>query len=187
MAQYGSCTFMAKRFQGNNKLELSWCQKGKWDHRWMEHWFYVKMTGQTITYDDGTEETVYPLAFVMSEMSPLSRVTPPSKATPKRQACDRAFALAWRYSGGQDLVEETVAANFWPLGRRNDHFHIEMVQVPMYGPAEGIPFPCFERALLAEQDHGAYVAEVEEAARGVAGAMSDRENLARKSESGAMP
>jgi hypothetical protein len=67
---------MAKRFQGNNKLELSWCQMGKWDRGWMEHWFYVKTTGQTITYDDRMEETVYPLASVMSEMSPLSRVTP---------------------------------------------------------------------------------------------------------------
>jgi len=48
MAQYGSYTFMAKRFQGNNKLELSWCQKGRWDRGWMDHWFYMKMTGQTI-------------------------------------------------------------------------------------------------------------------------------------------
>lgn len=91
---------MVKRFQGNNKFELSWCQKGKWDCGWMEHWFYVKTMGQTITYDDGTEETVYPLASIMSEMSPLSRVTPPSKATPKRQACERAFGLAFCYSRG---------------------------------------------------------------------------------------
>jgi hypothetical protein len=57
----------------------------------------------------------------------------------------------------------------------------------VYGPAEGIPFPRFERALPTEQDHDAYVAEVEEATRGIAGVMSDREYLAQKSELGAMP
>jgi hypothetical protein len=71
VAQYGSCTFMAKRFQGVNKLELSFCQNEKWDRGRMEDWFYVRTTGQTLTYDDGLEETIYPLASVMSEMSPL--------------------------------------------------------------------------------------------------------------------
>jgi hypothetical protein len=89
-------------------------------------------------YDDGTEEMIYPLASVMSEMSPLSRVNSPVKATPERQACDKAFALACRYCGFKDLTEEMVAANFWPLERRNDHFRIEMVQVLVFGPTEGI-------------------------------------------------
>jgi hypothetical protein len=93
----------------------------------MEHWFYVRTTGQTFTYNDGTEDTIYPLASIMSEMSPFPRVNPPAKATPERQACDKAFALACRYSRGRDLIEEMVTANFWPLGRRNDHFRIEMV------------------------------------------------------------
>jgi hypothetical protein len=31
---------------------------------------------------------------------------------PKREACERAFALACRYSGGWDLVEEMVVSNF---------------------------------------------------------------------------
>jgi len=30
--QYGSCTFMSKRNQGADRLEISFCQKGKWDH-----------------------------------------------------------------------------------------------------------------------------------------------------------
>jgi hypothetical protein len=73
------------------------------------------------------EETIYPLASIMLEMSPLSRVNPLAKATPERQACDKAFALACRYFGGRDLIKEMVVANFWPLGRRNDRFRIEMV------------------------------------------------------------
>jgi hypothetical protein len=143
--------------------------------------------GQTITYDDGMEETIYPLASIMLEMSPLSWVNPSTTATLERQACDKAFALVCRYFGGQDLIEGMVAANFWPLRRRNDHFRIEMVQVPVFGPTEGIPFPCFDRVLPTKQDRNTYVAEVEEAAREIAGAMSKKEYLACKSDAGTMP
>jgi hypothetical protein len=97
---------MAKRFQGVDKQELSFCQKEKWDRGWMEDWFYVRTTGQTLTYDDGSEETIYPLASVMFEMSPLCRVAPPTQVSTERQACDKAFALVCRYSGGWDLVED---------------------------------------------------------------------------------
>jgi hypothetical protein len=63
----------------------------------------------------------------MSEMAPLSKVNPPAEITPEREACERAIALACRYSGGQDLVEEMVASNFWPLRKRNEGFHTEMI------------------------------------------------------------
>jgi hypothetical protein len=103
---------MAKRFQEGERLEISWCQKNKWDRGWMKHWFYVNTTGMTVTYDDGTEETIWPLASVMSDMSPLSRVNPSTEVTPEREACDRAFALACCYSRGHDLIEEMVASNY---------------------------------------------------------------------------
>ena len=32
--------------------------------------------------------------------------------SPAREACDRAFALACRYSGGRDLVEEIMASDY---------------------------------------------------------------------------
>jgi hypothetical protein len=38
----------------------------------MRHWFYVRTTGMTVTYDDGTEEMVWPLASTMTDMSSLS-------------------------------------------------------------------------------------------------------------------
>ena len=41
IAQYGSCAFMVKRQQGESRLEISWCQKNKWDKDWMKYWFYV--------------------------------------------------------------------------------------------------------------------------------------------------
>lgn len=51
--------------------------------------------------------------------------------------------MACRYSGGRDLVEEMVAANCWPLGKNRLSFHLENVQVPVFGGAEGVPFPRF--------------------------------------------
>jgi hypothetical protein len=85
------------------------------------------MTGQTLTYDDGSEETIYPLASIMSEMSLLCQVAPLAWVSTERRSCDKAFALACRYSRGRDLVKEMVAANYWPLGQRNNCFQIEMV------------------------------------------------------------
>jgi hypothetical protein len=82
----------------------------------------------------------YPMASVMSEMKPLSKVAPSEEMTPERVACDRAFALACRYSGGRDLVEVMVASNYWPLDKRNLEFRIEMVNIPVYGLASGVPF-----------------------------------------------
>jgi hypothetical protein len=68
-----------------------------------------------------------------------------------------------------------VASNYWPLGRRNESFRIEIVQVPVFGPAEGIPFLRFGRELPPGQDRCAFVMEIEEAARQIAGNMSDKE------------
>jgi hypothetical protein len=70
-------------------------------------------------------------------------VAPSSEITPHRQACDKVFALACQYSKGCDLVEEMVAAKFWPLGKSRPSFKVEMVHLPIYGLADGIPFPHF--------------------------------------------
>jgi hypothetical protein len=40
-------------------------------------------------------------------------------------------------------VEEMVASNYWPLGKRNPEFSIDMVNVPVYGPAKGGSLPVF--------------------------------------------
>ena len=49
--------------------------------------------------------------------------------------------------GGRDLVEETVSLDFWSLGHRNESFRLDRVQVLVFGPSEGLPFPCFVREL----------------------------------------
>jgi hypothetical protein len=85
--------------------------------------------------------------------------------TPETEACNRAFALACRYSGGRDLVKEIMASNYGPLGKRNLEFTIEMVNVPVYGPAEGVPFPRFNHELQEGEDKKTFTAMVEEGAR----------------------
>ena len=122
--QYGSCTFMSMRNQGVDRLEISFCQKGKWDRGWLEQWFYVKTYRVRSTTEDGEEVSEYPLTSRMEEMAPHTRVDPPEEVSPTREACDQAFAAACRYSGGRDLVE-IMASNYWPLGNNNPAFRLE--------------------------------------------------------------
>ena len=108
---------MPQRAQRGKKLEISFAQKNKWSKDWMQYWFYVRTKGMTSTGLDGKKNTHYPLAFVMTLMRPLTQGILCLRTEEGCTACDRAFALAYRYSGGRDLVEEMVAANYWPLGR----------------------------------------------------------------------
>ena len=116
---------MSKRNQGVDRLEISFCQEGKWDRGWLEQWFYVKTYGVRSTTEDGEELSEYPLTSRMEEMAPHTRVDPPEEVSPTREACDQAFAAACRYSGGRDLVEEIMASNYWPLGKNNPAFRLE--------------------------------------------------------------
>jgi hypothetical protein len=113
----------------------------------------------------------------MLEMKPLAKFTLSEEMTPKREACERAFALACLYSGCRDLVEEMVASNCWPLGKYQPAFSIEMVKVPVYGLAKGIPFPRFEIELKAGKDKTEFAAMVEQGAREIVGEITDKEYL----------
>ena len=94
IAQYGSCTFMVKRQQGESWLEILYCQKNKWDKDWMHYWFYVQTFGVTSNHEDRKKITRYPHASVMTEMKALTKVTPSEEITPHREACNKAFTLA---------------------------------------------------------------------------------------------
>jgi hypothetical protein len=113
--------------------------KNKWDKDWMKYWFYMQTFGVTTTHEDGKKR--FSLASVMIEMKPLTKVNPSEEMTPQREACDKTFALAYHYPGGRDLVKEMVASNCWLLGKSRPSFKIEMVNIPVYGPTEGVPFP----------------------------------------------
>lgn len=97
----------------------------------------------TSTGEDGKKVVRYPLASTVSDMRPLTRVTPGSSLDPLRVACNKAFALACRYSGGHDLVEEMVASKCWPLGKYRPEFKLEKVKLPVFGHEDGVLFPHF--------------------------------------------
>ena len=119
--------------------------------------------------------------------NPLAKVNPSDEMTLEREACDSAFTLACRYSGGRDLVEEMVATRFWPLGKSKPLFKIEMVNLPVFGEAEGVPFPCFEIALSEEESPDDFVAVVEQEACEIVSDITDKEFPARRSIAGSMP
>jgi hypothetical protein len=57
----------------------------------MKYWFYIQTYNMTHTFEDGMKVVRHPLASVMSEMKPLSKVAPSEEMTLEREACDRAF------------------------------------------------------------------------------------------------
>ncbi|XP_021317600.1 uncharacterized abhydrolase domain-containing protein DDB_G0269086-like [Sorghum bicolor] len=153
----------------------------------MRAWFYVRTPAASKTLDDGSVDKVYPYASLMKELKPFSKVDPSQEMSEERLACDKAFALACRYSGGRDLVEEMVAADYWPLGRRTDEFTIEMVQVPVFGPPEGLPFPRFGAGIPEDETKESFLDRVEVSARRIVGKISEKEYLQRRSALGTMP
>jgi len=127
----------------------------------------------------------------MKLLRPIHKVDPSKPVLEEqleaRLACDKAFALACQYSGGRDLVEEMVTADYWPLGRRTDEFTIEMVQVPVFGPPKGLPFPRFGAGLPEDETKESFLDRVEVSARRIVGKISEKEYLQRKSVLGTMP
>ena len=72
-----------------------------------------------------------------------------------------------------------VASDFWPLGRRNKDFMIEMVQVPVFGPPKGLPFPCYGKKLEEGETKEPFLEWVEATAQRILDKMTDQEYLAR--------
>jgi hypothetical protein len=59
-------------------------------------------------------------------------------------------------------VEEMVATKFWPLGKSRPSFTVEMVHLPVYGPADGIHFPHFVIKLSEDETPEEFSAIVEQ-------------------------
>jgi hypothetical protein len=108
----------------------------------MWYWFYVRTYSVTSIDGDGKKFTRYPLTSIMNAMKPSMQVTPSSEVDPHCKACNKAFALACRYSGVHDLVEEMVASKCWPLGKARPSMKLEMVKLPVFSEEAGVPFPC---------------------------------------------
>jgi hypothetical protein len=120
-------------------------------------------------------------------MKPSAQGTPGPGTAEGRGACDRAFALSCRYSRGQDLAEEMVATNYWPLGRRMPAMIIEMVHLSVFSEGVGVPFPRFGFQWKEDRVAEKFVKSVEAGVREILGEMSDKEYLARRAIAGTMP
>ena len=128
----------------------------------------------TSTGSDGKKNTRYPLASVMTPMRPLTQGTLGPGIEEGREACDRAFSLACRYSRGCNLVEEMVVANCWPLGRNKLAMTIEMVGLPVFGEDAEVPFSCFGFEKKVGWAVEKLVKSAKAGARKILGEMSDR-------------
>ena len=95
--------------------------------------------------------------------------------------------MACRYSRGRDLVEEMVASNCWLLGKSRLLFKIEMVNILVYGLAEGVPFPRFGIKLLEGESVEDFMSSMEEGAWEIVGNIFDREFLTWRAVGGTMP
>jgi hypothetical protein len=168
-------------------MEISFCQKGKWDRGMLEKWFYVKTYGVRCTADDGLEVMEYPLTMTMDEMKPHMRVDPPEVISPAWEACDRAFVAMCHYSRGRDLMEEIMGSNYWPLGRDNPAFRLEIVKLPVFRPKAGVPFPRFGQSLAEGVTKEGFVSDVEEATVGLVGKVSERKYTSQRLAAGTMP
>jgi len=62
-----------------------------------------------------------------------------------------------------------------------------MVQVPVFGPPEGLPFPRFHAGLPEGETKESFLDRVEVSARRIVGKISEKEYLQRKSALGTMP
>jgi len=84
-------------------------------------------------------------------------------------------------------VEEIMASNYWPLGKNNLAFRLEQVKVLVFRPEARIPFPHFGRSLGEGVMEDGFVSEVEEAAIGLVGKISEHEYTSRRAVVGTMP
>ena len=175
--------FMLQRNQKGEKLEISFAQKNKWSKDWMQYWFYVRTEGMTSTSSDRKKNTRYPLASVMTPMRPLTQGTPDLGTDKGHEACNRALALACRYSGGRDLVKEMVAANCWPLNRNWPTMPILMVSLPVFSEGVGVPFQRFGFEKKEDQAMEKLVKSAEVGAHEILGEMY----LARQAITSEMP
>lgn len=123
----------------------------------------------------------------MGPIQALPSVDPSEEISPEREACDKAFMLACRYSGCRDLVEEMVAAKYCPLAKDRPPIRIENVLLPIFGEAVGVPFPRVDLKLVEGQTTMEFVSMIELMACEIIGDISLREYTARRAEASNMP
>lgn len=158
-AQSGCCSFHPRRsnkVQKIERIELSFCQKNKWEDEWVQYWFYAKIA---FSASDPSCGVSYPLAmkvrlFIYVTKADFRRTVPGYKD------CCVAFASAAGVISGRDLIEEFLAAKVWPLtdGWLPGNFS----KIEISGLMDKLPFPKFHLERPAGVSDDLIVEEVEQ-------------------------
>ena len=136
--QSGCCSFHPRRTnrtQGIDKMELSYCQKNKWEDDWEQYWFYAKIGFPSGSSSEGV---YYPLAAKVEEFKHVSKAHF-RRTSASYKECYSTFASAARVVGGRDLIEEYLAAKVWTLTR--DWLPGTFSKVRVAGLKDKLPFP----------------------------------------------
>ena len=107
-AQSGCCSFHPRRTnktQGIDRIELSYCQKNKWEDDWEQYWFYAKIGFPSVDSSGGVS---YPLASKVAEFKHTTKADFRRTAAGYKECCS-AFASAACVVSGRDLIEEYLA------------------------------------------------------------------------------
>ena len=113
-AQSGCCSFHPRwvnKVQKIERIELSFCQKNKWEDDWEQYWFYTKIGFPSVEPSEGVS---YPLAAKIEEFKHITKADF-RRTVAGYKECYSAFASTTRVVGGRDLIEEYLAAKVWPL------------------------------------------------------------------------
>ena len=89
------------------KMELSYCQKNKWEDDWEQYWFYAKIGFPS---DNSSEGVYYPLATKVEEFKHVSKADF-RRTSAGYKECYSAFASEARVVGSRDLIEEYLAVD----------------------------------------------------------------------------
>jgi hypothetical protein len=160
--QFGIINFHARR---GGDVGLTQAVKNKWSARWTKAWFYWKVPLQACSQGG---KYVHALR---SHMSCLNFWMKPSFECTDDDLSDNAFVWASKHIGGQDVMEEFIVCNVWPLAV-GISFEQVKVGVTLVSKLK-VPL---SRFAVAREDDAKFLARVEKEARVLVGSYTHPEH-----------
>jgi hypothetical protein len=153
IAQFGSISFHPSRF--GNRARLTPAMRNKWTSGWDGHWFYCRVP--LVEGKDFKGPRTYPLS---SQTIRLTYEMDASSSCDFEDADFKAFVDATSLIGGLDAVEEFLARDLSPLGRRFG-FLVETKESPLSKII--LPMPQISTAIAERESPAKFVACIEKA------------------------
>lgn len=153
-----------------DRVELSFCQRNKWDDDWAQYWFYAKIAFPSSSSSRGSN---FSLAVKAAKFDHVNQAIF-KKSAPGFKECSATFRKAACSIGGCDFVEEYLVAKIWPLsdGWRASSF----AKVTFDGLSESIPCPQFGLVKPADVSDEVVVAELERECPELLGPYTNKEH-----------